>query len=186
MVRNRDYTDDPADSSQLHPDAVKAVRESLAPGERVLSIVQGQFNASLIATDRRVFLYKRGFAGGAGFGRRIASWEYRYISGIQIETGPITGRLSVQGPGISDRVRGGNWGDAHVLTIERQDYERAKWTVTLIREQMARQMQPVAAPAPAQQADMFEQLRKLGELRDAGIVTPAEFEAKKAELLSRM
>jgi hypothetical protein len=182
------YTDDPANLSQLHRDAVKAVQESLASGERVLSIVQGQFNASLIATDRRVFLYKRGFVGGAGFGRRIASWEYRYISGIQIETGPITGRLSVQGPGISDRVRGVNWGDAHVLTIERKDYDRAKWTATLIREQMARNLQPVAAvvPAPAQKADLFEQLRKLGELRDAGIVTPAEFEAKKAELLSRM
>lgn|SRR6266540_1217279 len=35
-------------------------------------------------------------------------------------------------------------------------------------------------------ADPMEQLRKLAELRDAGVVTPEEFEAKKAELLSRM
>lgn len=34
--------------------------------------------------------------------------------------------------------------------------------------------------------DAADQLKKLGELRDAGVVTEAEFEAKKAELLARM
>lgn len=34
--------------------------------------------------------------------------------------------------------------------------------------------------------DPMEQLRKLGELRDAGVVSDAEFEAKKAELLARL
>jgi hypothetical protein len=43
----------------------------------------------------------------------------------------------------------------------------------------------VAAPLVAE-PDVFEQLRKLAELRDAGIVTSDEFDAKKAELLSRM
>ncbi|MCK6081295.1 SHOCT domain-containing protein [Microbacterium sp. EYE_5] len=39
---------------------------------------------------------------------------------------------------------------------------------------------------PAQPNDALETLRKLGELRDAGVVTPAEFELKKAELLARL
>jgi hypothetical protein len=34
--------------------------------------------------------------------------------------------------------------------------------------------------------DPLEQMRKLGELRDAGVLTDAEFEAKKAELLKRI
>ncbi|WP_285702379.1 SHOCT domain-containing protein [Microtetraspora sp. NBRC 16547] len=33
---------------------------------------------------------------------------------------------------------------------------------------------------------MFEALRKLGELRDKGVITDAEFAAKKAELLARI
>lgn len=45
-----------------------------------------------------------------------------------------------------------------------------------------RQAEPTAPAAP----DPIEQLRRLAELRDAGVVTPAEFEAKKAEMLSRM
>jgi Short C-terminal domain len=40
------------------------------------------------------------------------------------------------------------------------------------------------APAPAQDTgDMLEQLTKLGELRDAGVLTPLEFETQKARLL---
>lgn len=51
-----------------------------------------------------------------------------------------------------------------------------------------------SAPAPAQATpaaastapDPMDQLRKLGELRDAGILTDEEFAAKKAEILSRL
>ena len=37
-----------------------------------------------------------------------------------------------------------------------------------------------------QESDVFETLKKLGELRDSGVVTSAEFETKKAELLARL
>ncbi|MCW2636024.1 MAG: hypothetical protein JWQ99_2391 [Blastococcus sp.] len=44
---------------------------------------------------------------------------------------------------------------------------------------------PPAAPAPAApQVDLVDQLRRLGELRDAGILTEDEFAAQKAKLLS--
>ena len=44
-----------------------------------------------------------------------------------------------------------------------------------------------AAPAPAPSApDVAEQIEQLARLRDAGHITPEEFEAKKSELLGRM
>ena len=39
------------------------------------------------------------------------------------------------------------------------------------------------APAPAPAADPLEQLAKLGQLRDSGILTEQEFEAQKAKIL---
>jgi len=48
----------------------------------------------------------------------------------------------------------------------------------------------MAAPPPGRSeetvAPIPEQIRQLAELRDAGVITPAEFEAKKSELLDRM
>jgi hypothetical protein len=46
----------------------------------------------------------------------------------------------------------------------------------------------VAPPAPAapppNMGDRLEQLKQLGELRSAGVLTDAEFEAQKAQILS--
>ncbi|MCA8885230.1 MAG: SHOCT domain-containing protein [Hyphomonadaceae bacterium] len=48
---------------------------------------------------------------------------------------------------------------------------------------------PTPAPAPAgdgNAAAIMEQIKQLGSLRDAGVLTPDEFESKKAELLKRI
>jgi uncharacterized membrane protein YdbT with pleckstrin-like domain len=47
--------------------------------------------------------------------------------------------------------------------------------------------EPTPAPPPqASAADTADAIQRLAELRDQGLLTPAEFEAKKAELLARM
>jgi hypothetical protein len=61
----------------------------------------------------------------------------------------------------------------------RQLFGTAAETITGIADPAA------AAPARAA-ADPLEQIRKLDELRDAGILTDAEFEQKKAELLAQL
>jgi hypothetical protein len=44
--------------------------------------------------------------------------------------------------------------------------------------------QQAAAPAPAPVADPLDQLKQLGELKAAGVLTEAEFEAQKAKILA--
>ena len=44
-------------------------------------------------------------------------------------------------------------------------------------------VEAVPAPAPAA-VDPVEQLTKLGQLRDSGVLTEAEFQAQKAKILS--
>jgi Short C-terminal domain len=70
--------------------------------------------------------------------------------------------------------------------------ERLSSRLTEVRTRVAsplRSPAEVASP-PAEIAtgkpDVFDQIHKLGELRDAGLVTPEEFEAKKADLLGRL
>lgn len=66
--------------------------------------------------------------------------------------------------------------------------QHAQWAQQTAAAQAAAAPAPAPAAAPAAPAnDMsatLEQLKQLGELRDAGILTPEEFEAKKALILS--
>src|SRR6266508_2385163 len=50
-------------------------------------------------------------------------------------------------------------------------------------EELTRQQREQLRP---QEDSVTEQLRKLGDLRDAGVLTDEEFETKKAELLARL
>jgi hypothetical protein len=54
------------------------------------------------------------------------------------------------------------------------------------QQEAAQQQAYAPPPAPAAPAgeDMLEQLTKLGQLRDAGVLTEAEFEAQKAKILA--
>jgi hypothetical protein len=49
--------------------------------------------------------------------------------------------------------------------------------------QYAQPSPPPPTAAPPQQDDVYVQIRKLAELKDAGILTDEEFSAKKAQLL---
>lgn len=59
------------------------------------------------------------------------------------------------------------------------------------QEQQSAPPPPAPAPAPAPQAasggmdDVLTQLKQLGELKDQGVLTEAEFEAQKQRILAR-
>jgi hypothetical protein len=53
--------------------------------------------------------------------------------------------------------------------------------------QVQQPVQQQSTPVPATAApDFMAQLKQLGELRDAGVLTDEEFATKKADILSRM
>jgi type VI protein secretion system component VasK len=66
-------------------------------------------------------------------------------------------------------VRGGSMHDRAVQQAQRQD------------EEARRYIQQAAASAPASTAD---QLAKLADLRDRGVISPEEFEREKAKVLA--
>ena len=59
-----------------------------------------------------------------------------------------------------------------------------KWGAEEAQQAPPQQAAPAPAPAPAAPAaDPIAQLKQLGELRDSGVLTDAEFEAQKAKIL---
>jgi hypothetical protein len=67
--------------------------------------------------------------------------------------------------------------DAQIYAQREQAYQQQTY------EQQAYE-EPAAPPPAASTDDMIEQLRRLGELRDQGVLTDEEFAAQKARILS--
>lgn len=81
---------------------------------------------------------------------------------------------------VSNRVsrrQAGRWAAQDQQQMEHQYYEQQQY------QQPAYAVPAPPAPAAPDSDDLIEQLRKLGELRDQGILTDAEFAAQKAKLL---
>ena len=67
-------TDAILDRSRLHRKANEALDQNLVAGERILVIITGSSSQAIIGTDRRAFVYKKGFMAGAAFGSELTTW----------------------------------------------------------------------------------------------------------------
>jgi hypothetical protein len=89
-----------------------------------------------------------------------------------------------QGPPQSDEARAagqerrGNWG-AH---SDDQPAETAQDSEQEAEAMSTRSQNPRVSP----ESNVYDQIRRLAELRDEGLITSEEFEAKKRELLDRL
>jgi hypothetical protein len=180
----------------LHVKAQQAVADNLAQDEAVRVVIHGVRSTAMIGTDRRVFIFKTGASAGAGFGAKLASYDYRNIGGVQYQFGFATGSVVLDISGAAPVGRGA-WETRNndprkaanaiqLNVLKRAENERAIAKLSeLIADWHCRSHQPEVL---AEQADLDipDQIRKLAELRDTGFLTTEEFEATKAELLARM
>jgi uncharacterized membrane protein YdbT with pleckstrin-like domain len=104
--------------------------------------------------------------------------------------------------GIWERIIGAGDLDIESAGKDGQSHFEDVWHPDGVQQELYRQMEAnakkragwgnhgAAAPAPAARASpsasIPEQLHQLADLRDRGVITAAEFEAKKAQLLERM
>jgi hypothetical protein len=152
-------------------------QQFLEPGEQILAAVAGQYEKPkpggqkehirtclLLATDRRVLFYAKKVTG-----HDVESFPYSLVSSIVEGKNLMGHNVQVIAPGHQVEVK---W------------IKNAAELANVVKTARERMGQP-AVPAKSE-TDPVEQLRKLGELRDAGIVTPEEFERKKEELLGRI
>jgi len=89
--------------NMLHNEANKLLDQNLGAGELVQVIILGLWDSAIIGTKNRAFIFKKGMMGGVMFGSKLTSWDYRNLTGVQLETGPMSGFVSLQGPGISSQ-----------------------------------------------------------------------------------
>lgn len=158
---------------------MKRLTNYLWDGEVVHLMAAGRYGAGtgvIVLTDRRLLFLKDGMTR-----QTTEDFPIERISPVQWNAGMTWGSLTVFASGNK----------AEIDQINKKD---GKQIADAVRNRLsARQQHQLSAPAiplhppPAPAGpDVYEQLRKLGELRDLGVVTPEEFEHKKRELLARI
>jgi hypothetical protein len=155
-----------------------AVKERLEPGEEVIAAVQGkhvkddggQQGGTLVATNRRLAFYRKN-VGGFTFD------TYPYAAITSVDQGK-----NLYGPSLKLTVAGAAI-EVKWIQGDKGGVETGK-IADAVRARLG-QGAPTA-PAAASAPDATDQLRKLAELRDAGILSEEEFTAKKTEILGRI
>ena len=165
---------------------IRALVDHVWPGERVDALVggwQGNGRGLLALTDRRVLFLRDGW-GGFGVEQHAlldvgsVLWEAGKLQGtltLLVSSGKVT-FASVSKPDgdvFADRTR---------AAVSAQLVPPGAAPDTFVEQPTAPAPQPVEGGFPA----IVEQLRQLAGLRDAAVITIADFEAKKAELLARI
>jgi hypothetical protein len=107
----------------------------------------------------------------------LEDFPYDKISSIQTATHVVSGEIRIFASGNKAVIK-------DVMPKERvpevADYIRRRTQSHQVPSATAAASSDVTRPDP------LEQLKKLGELRDAGVLTADEFEAKKAKLLEML
>lgn len=177
----------------LHAKAQDSLAKTLMPGESVLVIIRGPSAQAIIGTDRRAFIYKKGFMAGASFGSEMTNWTYKNLVGVQLHTGMMSGAVVLQGPGQSGTStsywKGGNddpYKAPNAIPVVRP-YDVVEAGVSRLRELIDLEHQKAHAPVAekAGVASMADEIRKLAEMRRDGLITDEEFADLKSQLTGR-
>jgi len=169
----------------------RIVQENLTPGEQVIVKLKGVFNEALVCTERRVMVIKSGFMTGNTFGSDIFQVPYANITGAQVNAHLLTGYFEVSAGGIRNQPKSYWQTDKNspekspnCVSLNRGLFTPFRAASNLIIERVYRAHAPQnASDNPPTGTVLLEHLAKL---RDAGILSDAEFEAKKTEILSRL
>jgi hypothetical protein len=145
----------------------------LLPGETLLNLAIGDYKdrlgkGLLALTDRRLIFVES--SGMGGHRMNVEDIPLSQITSLTTQLGAGSGTIRVS--------VAGNTAEIHTV----QPKERVDEIAGYVRQHISGGTN-TAAPA---QPDVMDQLKKLAELRDAGVLSAAEFDAKKMELLARL
>lgn len=148
--------------------------------------------------DGNTVVLRRTMFGRIDVGKGEKRIPVRHITAIQLKpASPIEGfiQFSIGGANeVKSRFGRQSWdarSDENSMSfglVEQVQFERLRDAIEASLAAPAAPAAPAASPATqtAPSADPIEQLRKLAELRDAGVISEEEFTVKKTEMMGRL
>lgn len=173
----------------------KLLAENLSNGEEVLVKLQGDFGQALVLTSKRLYIVKWGFQAGQIFGGKCIAYEYWNLTALEIKQHLVSNLVQVLSPATQDNNQLSYWGSRGkgnnaiesdtAVTFRSTQRKLFQDAVNLGRQLITSSHDKHhTSPSPGEYGPE-EQLQKLAELRQSGILTEDEFQTKKAMILDR-
>jgi Bacterial PH domain/Short C-terminal domain len=153
---------------------IRQLRNILRASETVLELGRGQYKKNeglVVLTNERIFF----FAGGPG-SETVEDFPLAVIDSLSTSKDMTGETFKIYSSGNSAEISSMMQGQVDAIV-------RAFNSAKQASAPQAAPVVPVAAPAAD---DPFMQIARLGELRDKGLLSDAEFDAKKAEIIGRI
>jgi len=172
----------------------KIVQENINQSEKILFCLVGSSNQSLIALNKRLLVIKTGFIAGVTFGSRITSFHYKDITGIEINTGLISGVIEINTPSYQGTKEKDWWSMdrdrdpfkvSNCIPIAKGNLKEYQPYLEKLREkiQKAKITSTINSQTNFGSKDIGSQLEKLASLHSSGELSDEEFEQAKRKLL---
>lgn len=163
-------------SEKKRQQLIDDAQQALLQGERILDVTGGMVTVhrfggnsgrrgTLVVTDQRVFLQTKRVGG-----YDVQDFAYGLLTSCNYSTGAGFSTIELVASGNKTRV-------TQILK------EEAARIGPLIRNQMALAQSPIPQQASD---DPAEQLKKLNQLHDDGLLSEEEFQAKRTEIVGRL
>lgn len=162
---------------------IKKLETHLHENEVVDKIVTGTYAGGtgiVVLTDKRLMFVKDGWTS-----KTSEDFPFSRISSINWHTGMLLGQIDIHVQGLKSEIKNVQK-DAGKLIVDRTRHHISKGDQPTSAVQATPAPAAAAAAAASAEPDVYEQLRKLAELRTAGVITDEEFEAKKQVLMDRI
>lgn len=164
---------------------------------------------TLVAFEDRMVIIKTGaltsFMAGTLGGERTATFHFAHITGIEYNSGFISGVLEILTPSYNgsanrDYWRGSTqspnadsnnpWTLSNCLPLDKMEYREYLADINELKSRISKSKEVnvqvnVASPEAPPVTGLVDQLKDLAGLRDAGVLSEDEFAAAKARLITQ-
>lgn len=172
-------------------------RGVLLPGESVEAVL-GSSSQVIVITDRRLIVVKVGVVAGSTGGGRVTSFDFKDVTGLQVQLGVLMGSLSVQSPGYGATQTGDYWSNRNqknvlqlpnVIVWSKPDDKKFAAELAYAHQRIATAQTPRTGEPQQEEhpptPSLAAELQQLADLYAAGVLSESEFEAAKTQAIQQ-
>jgi hypothetical protein len=167
----------------------KLLKENIGENEEVIAKLKGDFGQGLVITTANLYIIKWGFQTGQIIGGKCIAYDFRNITALEIKKHLMSRIFQVLTPATQDNNNLSYWSNSknsnsatasdHAVTFSLVKDLQFQEAAKLGRAKISLGHGVHQAPA----SSYINEIEKLSELKDKGIISQGEFDAKKKKLL---